>query len=196
MQSSISKGSLTHLYNSVKELDSEKYFKSYVHKEMLISPKLAPNFRYENHPLGIEEGLHPTYHATEYYYYNCPGQRHYHHQLTSDGEIPSESYSTRSSILMVKDPKSHFKEATRGGFVTGPTMFTIIDNLIITRISQFQSLSLLNKLKVPFNDIEERVVHVDSEKALRLLVASFVSESALTNAFLREPNPYSCKSYL
>ncbi|KAJ0021628.1 hypothetical protein Pint_32634 [Pistacia integerrima] len=27
-------------------------------------------------------------------------------------------------------------------------------------------------------------------KALRLLVASVVSESALTNAFLREPNPY------
>ncbi|KAJ0083297.1 hypothetical protein Patl1_31187 [Pistacia atlantica] len=189
MQSGFSKGSLTHLYNSVQELDAEKYLKSYVHKEMLINPKLAPYFRYENHPLGIEEGLHPTYRATEYYYYDNNNKLLYRHQLTSDGEIPSGSY-TRSSILTVKDPKSQFKEARRGGFVSESTMFTVTDNLIITPISQFESLSLLNKLKVPFSDIEERVVHVGHEKALRLLVASFVSESALTNAFLREPNPY------
>ncbi|XP_031266137.1 uncharacterized protein LOC116124558 [Pistacia vera] len=171
--------------------------------EMLISPKLAPDFRYENHPLGIEEGLHPTYRAIENYDYNCG---RYRCQLISDGEIPSGSYN-RSSILMVKDPKSYFKEATRGGFVAESAMFIVTDNLIITPMSQFQSLSLLNKLKVPFSDIEERVVHVGREKALRLLVASFVSESvltnalrlfvasfvsesALTNAFLKEPNSY------
>ncbi|KAJ0021627.1 hypothetical protein Pint_32637 [Pistacia integerrima] len=153
------------------------------HKEMLINPKLAPDFSYENHPLGIEEGL--QLHLT------CSGKEHcgsyYKFQLTSDGEIPSGP-KWKSSILTVKDPKSHFKEATRGGFVTGPTMFTVTDNLIITPISQVQHLSLLKKLKVPFSDIEERVVHVGSEKALRLLVASFVSESALTNTFLRELN--------
>ncbi|KAJ0020992.1 hypothetical protein Pint_32622 [Pistacia integerrima] len=182
MQSSISKGSLTHLYNSIQELDAEKYLKSNEHKEMLISPKLAPDFSYGNHPLGIEEGLHPTYRATE-----CFNGFHFVVKLTSDGEIPSGF--TSSKILTVKDPKSHFKEATRGGFVTRPTMFTVTDNLIITPISQVSSLSLLNKLKVPFSDIEERVVHVGSQEALRLLVASFISESALTNAFLREPNP-------
>ncbi|KAJ0083291.1 hypothetical protein Patl1_31181 [Pistacia atlantica] len=181
MQSSISKGSLTHLYNSIQELDAEKYLKSNEHKEMLISPKLAPDFSYGNHPLGIEEGLHPTYRATE-----CFNGFHFVVKLTSDGEIPSGF--TSSKILTVKDPKSHFKEATRGGFVTGPTMFTVRQSTI-TPISQVSSLSLLNKLKVPFSDIEERVVHVGSQEALRLLVASFVSESALTNAFLREPDP-------
>ncbi|KAJ0084438.1 hypothetical protein Patl1_31192 [Pistacia atlantica] len=181
MQSGFSKGSLTHLYNSVQDLDAEKYFKSNEHKEILISPKLAPDFSYENHPLGFEEGLHPTYYYADYSSYNS--------QLTSDGEIPSGPHC-RSSILTIKDPKSHFKDVTRGGYVAGPVMFTVTDNLIITRISPVQSLSLLNNLKVPFSDIEERVVRVGSEKALRLLVASFVSESALTNAFLREPNPY------
>ncbi|KAJ0084479.1 hypothetical protein Patl1_31200 [Pistacia atlantica] len=136
MRSDFSIGSLTHMYNGVQDLDVEKYFKSNEHKEMLINPKLAPDFSYENNPLGIEE------------------------------------------------------EATKGGFVAGPAMFTVTDNLIITPISPVQSLSLLNNLKVPFSDIEERVVHVGSEKALRLLVASFVSESALTNAFLKEPNSY------
>ncbi|KAJ0021629.1 hypothetical protein Pint_32635 [Pistacia integerrima] len=144
MQSGFSKGSLTHLYNSVQELDAEKYLKSYVHKEMLISPKLAPDFSYDNHPLGIEEGLHPTYRATEYY-----EAYRYRYELTSYDQIRS-GFEQRRSILTVKGPKSHFKEATRGGYVTGSTMFTVTDNLIITPISQFQSLSLLNKLKVPF----------------------------------------------
>ncbi|XP_031286230.1 uncharacterized protein LOC116144936 isoform X2 [Pistacia vera] len=184
MQSSISKGSLTHLYNSVQELDAEKYLKSNEHKEMLISPKLAPDFSHENNPLGIEEGLHPTYCVRESY----SEPTGYYFQLTSDGQIPSGS-TLRSSILTVKGPKSHFKEATRGGFVTGPTMFTVTDNLVITPMSQVQSLCLLKELKVSVSDIEERVVHVGSEKALRLLVASFVSESALTNTFLREPIP-------
>ncbi|XP_031266142.1 uncharacterized protein LOC116124562 [Pistacia vera] len=156
MQSGISKGSLTHLYNSVKELDTEKYLKSNEHKKMLI------NYGSRSYAVSFE--------------------------LTSDGQIPS-GYNRRSSILTVKDPKSHFKEATRGGFVTGPRMFTVTDNLIITPISQVQSLSPLTKLKVPFSDIEERVVNVGSETVLRLLVASFVSESALTNTFMREPNP-------
>ncbi|XP_031266175.1 uncharacterized protein LOC116124587 [Pistacia vera] len=96
IKSGFSKGSLTHLYNSVQDLDAEKYFKSNEHKEMLISPKLAPNFSYENHPLGIEEDLHPTY---------CYAEYHYNAQLTSDGEIPSGP-NWRSSILTVKDPKS------------------------------------------------------------------------------------------
>ncbi|KAJ0021634.1 hypothetical protein Pint_32638 [Pistacia integerrima] len=160
MHCSISKGSLTHLYNSVQELDAEKYLKSNEHKEMLINPKLAPYFSYDNHPLGIEEGLQPIYHATEYHDYT---DYSYRCELTSDDQIPFGSIR-KSSILTVKDPKSHFKEATRGGFVTGPTMFTVTDNLIITPISPVQCLSLLNKLKVPFSDIEERVVHVGSEE--------------------------------
>ncbi|KAJ0021626.1 hypothetical protein Pint_32636 [Pistacia integerrima] len=142
-----------------QELDAEKYLKSNEHKEMLISPKLAPDFSHENNPLGIEEGLHPTYCVRESY----SEPTGYYFQLTSDGHIPSGS-TLRSSILTVKGPKSHFKEATRGGFVTGPTMFTVTDNLVITPMSQVQSLSLLKELKVSVSDIEERVVHVGSEK--------------------------------
>ncbi|KAJ0083296.1 hypothetical protein Patl1_31184 [Pistacia atlantica] len=41
---------------SVRDLDLEKYFKSNEHKEILIV-KLAPDFSYENHPLGFEEDI-------------------------------------------------------------------------------------------------------------------------------------------
>ncbi|KAH7549948.1 hypothetical protein JRO89_XS13G0109500 [Xanthoceras sorbifolium] len=96
----------------------------------------------------------------------------------------------RSGIFDVNamKPKSDYHEHTRGGFVMESAMFNITDNLIITPISPVSCLSFLKELNVPFDDIEERVVHVGDEEVLRLLVASFVSESALTDAFLRDPN--------
>ncbi|GMN23898.1 hypothetical protein TIFTF001_000316 [Ficus carica] len=60
-------------------------------------------------------------------------------------------------------------------------------SLVITSISSVFALSILNQMKIPFNDIEEKVVHVGKEEALRLLVSLFGSNSALTNAFIRGP---------
>ncbi|KAK1587316.1 hypothetical protein Q3G72_011697 [Acer saccharum] len=170
-------GCISHLYKSVEKLDTEQFLKSCKHKEMLLSPKLAPDFSYENHPLSIEEDRHPPY----YYEWTRNGVR-----LKSDK--PS-TLIEGSSTLTVMDPKFHFKEATSGGFLMGPSKFTITDNLIITPISPVSCMSLLNKLEVPLNDVKECVVHVGCEEALKLLLASFESESALTNAFLREANP-------
>ncbi|GMN26799.1 hypothetical protein TIFTF001_001447 [Ficus carica] len=42
-----------------------------------------------------------------------------------------------------------------------------------------------DELKVPFSDVEEQVVHIGKAEALRLLLSSFVSESALTNFFIK-----------
>ncbi|KAK0606066.1 hypothetical protein LWI29_033838 [Acer saccharum] len=171
-------GCISHLYKSVEKLDTEQFLKSCKHKEMLLSPKLAPDFSYENHPLCIEEDIHPPY-----YYelgYNRVGE------LKSDKPSIAIGYC---STLTVMDPTSHFKEATSGGFLMGPAKFTVTDDLIITPISPIKCLSLLNKLDVSLNDVKECVVRVGYEEALKLLLASFESESALTNAFLREANP-------
>ncbi|TXG74237.1 hypothetical protein EZV62_002816 [Acer yangbiense] len=169
-------GCISHLYKSVEKLDTEQFLKSCKHKEMLLSPKLAPDFSYENHPLSIEEDIHPPY--------------YYELGYKSVGELKSDKpFIGHYSTLTVMDPTSHFKEATSGGFLTGPAKFTVTDNLIITPISPIKCLSLLNKLEVSLNDVKECVVRVGYEEALKLLLASFVSESALTNAFLREANP-------
>ncbi|KAK3206416.1 hypothetical protein Dsin_020462 [Dipteronia sinensis] len=180
MHSGTSKGCITHLYNSVDKLDAKQYLKSSEHKEMLLSPKLAPNFSYENHPLGIEESKHPSY-----YYAKTNG----YIEFLSPDETFMSSLGVTFSTLTFMDPKCRIKEATSRGFVIGPANFTVTDNLVVTPISPVSCLSLLNKLKVPFSDIEEHFVHVGTEEAIRLLVASFMSESALTNTFLRVPNP-------
>ncbi|KAK4856012.1 hypothetical protein QYF36_013261 [Acer negundo] len=172
-------GCISHLYKSVEKLDTEQFLKSCKHKEMLLSPKLAPDFSYET--LSIEEDRHPPY--------------YYESQIIHGvkvGVLKSDKPSTLiegSLTLTVMDPKSHFKEAKSGGFLMGPSKFTITDNLIVTPISPVSCMSLLNKLEVPLNDVKECVVHVGCEEALKLLQASLVSESALTNAFLREANP-------
>ncbi|KAL5750422.1 hypothetical protein ACOSP7_025025 [Xanthoceras sorbifolium] len=167
MSGSTSKGCINHLYNSAEEA---LYQKSYEHKDMLLTPGLARNFRHENQLLDINEVIDLLS-----YYEEHIGR--VNKILTSD-----------KTLVPSKGPKSDYHEHTRGGFVMESAMFNITDNLIITPISPVSCLSFLKELNVPFDDIEERVVHVGDEEVLRLLVASFVSESALTDAFLRDPN--------
>ncbi|XP_031266145.1 uncharacterized protein LOC116124565 [Pistacia vera] len=168
------KGCINHLYNSIRELDAEQYLKSNEHKAMLLSPQLAPSFGYENHPLGIEEDKHPPY----YYVYADD-------KLISD-ETLLPSGEDEYLALTVLDPNSS-SEDTRG-FVKRAEKFMVTDNLKITPASSISGLSNLTKHNVDWSDIEVRTVHVGHKEALRLLVASLVSKSALTVAFLGEPN--------
>ncbi|WCJ20388.1 hypothetical protein M5689_002623 [Euphorbia peplus] len=63
--------------------------------------------------------------------------------------------------------------------MAGLAMFTVTDNLSVIPISPISGLNILNKLDLPLCDVQERVVHVGNNEAVRLLVASFVSEPAL-----------------
>ncbi|PQM32820.1 uncharacterized protein Pyn_35525 [Prunus yedoensis var. nudiflora] len=147
-------------------------------------------FCYENHLLGTEE-------ATYYYALGMLStdktliaSRISAAKKTRRSYYGEESAQTSIKSVTIMDPKSHNdqdKSAEGQGFLGGPAMFTVTDNLIIRPISLMFGLSLLNELKVPLTDIEVKIVHVRREEALRLLVASFVCDSALTNAFIREP---------
>ncbi|OMO86060.1 hypothetical protein CCACVL1_09824 [Corchorus capsularis] len=125
-------------------------------KEMLISPKLAPGFSYENQLLGIEE-YKPAY-------YCCKKSKSNSMLLVSDKTLlPSDSSKTVSPVTFL-DPKSHdshHKDKKSGrGFMRGPAQFTITDDLTVTAISSISGLTVLSNLKVPFGDIEERTVHM------------------------------------
>ncbi|KAF8394968.1 hypothetical protein HHK36_018907 [Tetracentron sinense] len=67
-----------------------------------------------------------------------------------------------------------------GGFLKGPKMFMITDDLVVTPLS---SISAIYSFNVPLSDVEERVVTVGKKEALSLLKASLFSKSALTDAF-------------
>ncbi|CAN6696081.1 unnamed protein product [Malus baccata var. baccata] len=168
------KGCLDQLYKSVEDLD-EQYLMSNYHKELLVNPKLAPGYRYEKTLLGIEE--------TFFYYVDK--------KLTTDTSCIPDNSLVESVKLDVVDPKSHEdKDRSAQGFLRGPAIFTVTDNLVVRPISPILEISVLQELKVPFTDIEDHTVHVGKREALLLLAASFVGDSALTNTFiskLREP---------
>ncbi|KAM1167335.1 hypothetical protein TB2_028900 [Malus domestica] len=168
------KGCLDQLYKSVEDLD-EQYLKSNFHKELLVNPKLAPGYRYENPLLGIEE--------TSFYYLN--------EKLTTDKSCIPDNTSAESVKLNVFYPKSHEdSNKSAQGFLKGPDTFTVTDNLVVRPLSLILEMSVLQELKVPFTDIEDHIVHMGKREALLLLVASFIGDSALTNTFigkLREP---------
>ncbi|XP_037494432.1 uncharacterized protein LOC105631085 [Jatropha curcas] len=180
MNGAHSKGCIDYLYKSIMDLDSEKYFKTNGHKEILLSPKIAPDCGYENQLLGVKEVAQPL----------C------YFKMNSGWSVViylDKPTSNTSIALRVKDPKSTYKSGKTGGaFVMGPAMFTVTDDLIVTPISPISGLSVLNKLNIPFNDIEELNVHVGNEEASRLLVASFMSESALTETFLQKKIKEEC----
>ncbi|KAK9950097.1 hypothetical protein M0R45_005599 [Rubus argutus] len=96
--------------------------------------------------------------------------------LTTDKAlIPSNAATVPLKLRNNKSPQ---------GYLKGATMFTITDKLIIRPLSPSLGFSVLNELKVPLIDIKEEIVHVGKVEALRLLVASFVRDSALTDVFI------------
>ncbi|PRQ33248.1 hypothetical protein RchiOBHm_Chr5g0055481 [Rosa chinensis] len=172
------KGCIDQLCKGVLDFD-EQFFKSNHRKELLCNPKLVPGFSYENNLLGIEEAV----------YYMFPDLK-----LTSDRSIIPSNQSPEALKVKFFDPKSHGDEDKNAqGFLKEPAIFIVTDNLDVRRLSPIFQLSVLNDLKVHFTDIEDRTVHVGKNEALRLLVASVVSDSILTNAFLRKPKEPSVK---
>jgi hypothetical protein len=145
-----SKGSIHHLYDSVIDLDAKKYLKSNDIKEILLNPKIAPGSGYKNQPLGVREAV-----DNQQYYYD-------QNVIRTESKCPGGS---TLPLLTMMDPKSPYKEGTEGGgFLLDPAMFTVSDDLVVTPISPVSELSLLEKLKIPFNDIYVCEVQVGREE--------------------------------
>ncbi|WCJ20375.1 hypothetical protein M5689_002611 [Euphorbia peplus] len=153
MKGASTDGCIGYLYKSVEDLDVE-HFKSSNEKQVLLNPKIPPKFGYDNQLTGVEEESCDIY------------------------------FNTSTPARKVKDPKiptDRKEDKSNGGFMVGPAMFTVTDNLSVIPFSAISRVTVLHKLNVPLSDIQERVVHVGKEEAVRLLVAS---ESVLTHTFL------------
>lgn len=183
LQRGCSMGCIDHLYTTVQELDAKFFLKP---KAVLVSPKVAPGFHWKSLPLGVEEASNPLYYIKRIIDYNGV--------LLSTRLTKTGNNSSSFVALKVMDPKSNYKEVNNvGGFLKGPTLFMVTDDLVVTPVSPISGISILNQLKVTYDDLEERVVQVGIQEVACLLAASFMTESALTNTFIkrelkREPN--------
>ncbi|XP_021802883.1 uncharacterized protein LOC110746971 [Prunus avium] len=167
------KGCIDQLYKCVKDLD-EQHLKSNYHREILLSPKIYPGFCYEHRLLGIEDGPVASY----YYAYWLDGRLR--DILATDKTlIPSNAVTLPLKLKHDKSTQAYLKASTA---------FMVTDKLIIRPASPFFGFSIINELKVPFTDIKEETVEVGKKEALRLLVTTFLSDSALTDVFIRQLN--------
>ncbi|KAJ6299572.1 hypothetical protein OIU76_020525 [Salix suchowensis] len=171
-EDSLQRISLTH---GILENQSERNGETSVRLVVCKSKKvIAPGSCYKNHPLGVKEAAVDK----QQYYYQDFAVAVIKTELIPDFTFP---------ISTIMDPKSPYKDDTSGGgFLLDPAMFTVSDDLVVTPISLVSGLSLLEKSKISFNDIYVCEVQVGKEEASRLLAASFVSESALTDTFMRQ----------
>lgn len=164
-------GCIHYLYRSAQDIDADNLILENT-TELLLNPKIAMGFGYPNQQLGVEE--------IQQQYYNISYGGGWN-DLTTDGC----GTDLRRTALKIRDPKSLGKEKG-GGFLKGPAMFTVTDNLMITPISPSSCLSILGKLNVSFEDIYQQTAFVNKEEASRLLVAALDSDTVLTDVFLRK----------
>ncbi|CAL5379879.1 unnamed protein product [Camellia sinensis] len=151
-------GCMGNLFKSIQDTNINKFFKSEEMKDIVVNPKVAPGLACGNKLIDIEEAVNPSFST-----------------LSSLFTAKCSDLNSNSLIGEVK---------IGGGFMKGPSMFMVTDNLSITPLSPISGISLINKLKVPLSDVEELEVTMGEEETLRLLVASLVSRSALTDAFM------------
>ncbi|KAJ4834132.1 hypothetical protein Tsubulata_012622 [Turnera subulata] len=86
------------------------------------------------------------------------------------------------TVFKIRDPKSsNGKEAKVGGFVKGPAMFVVTDNLKVKPIANVSPLSMLTTLQVPFSDAESLDVLMGKKEVTKLYSIFLLSLSFMSN---------------
>ncbi|KAF6160979.1 hypothetical protein GIB67_007620 [Kingdonia uniflora] len=152
---------VSNLYKSVQGLAVGKYIRSEDLKEMLLSPKLAPQFGWSNQPLVIDE---KQFLDTHYY-------------TTWNGHVSTGRLTTTTkdlygcytnSLTFVKPSMT----GTGNGFLEGPVLFLVTDDLVVTPLSVFPCISFLGSQNIPFNDLEEREVSIGMKEVRYVLLCT------------------------
>lgn len=163
------------LHKSVTELSSDRYLRSQELKKKLANPPCAPQFNLNNHIFPIGVALLPLYYCNSY----GRDRRLIRVLVTSPNPICQNG--EMNAPLDIIDPKSSKGKSSPCGFVKGPSMFMVTDDLCVSPISSISGVSYLNKSKVGLFELEQRFVTIGLEEGLSILKASLTSTSALTN---------------
>ncbi|WOG95952.1 hypothetical protein DCAR_0415281 [Daucus carota subsp. sativus] len=157
LSGNISVGSVSNLYQSEV-------------KEMLLHPRLAPLHLCKNQVFCLNEAKAPLYY--------CLSDKRDSQYIGCLVEYKVDcNYELKCTPLTLKNPK--FEEE----YVRSNGMFMVTDDLVVSPFSAIASISIMQQLKICPSDVEEQVVRIGMEEALKILKASFESTAALTNAF-------------
>ncbi|KAJ9551071.1 hypothetical protein OSB04_015116 [Centaurea solstitialis] len=83
--------------------------------------------------------------------------------------------------LYLKDPRD-----LEDRYLKSPSKFMLTDDLVVTPLSSISVFAMLNKLKVPLNDVEQHAIVIGIKEGLKILNAALESNSAFTDGLLAE----------
>lgn len=127
-------GCIGRLYKSIHDFDV-RYMNSIYHKEMLLYPKLVPGFCLDDSILGTEISF--SYVDDKL--------------INNRSLLRSNCSSPESYKLTVVNPKPYFNQnrSSDHGFLKGPAVFLVTDNLVVRPKSRIFLLHVLKSSNVP-----------------------------------------------
>jgi hypothetical protein len=131
-------GSVDALYQSIVDLDENKYFVTKEAKKRIVDPYLAPQFKLSNQILPIRQ----------------PHSEFYCHD---------ESFITCENRVYYDDLTYKYVVSLRGiveGYVKGPRTYVVTDNLFLTQSSPTAALRLINYFQSSLDDLEEKFINI------------------------------------
>ncbi|XP_071729648.1 uncharacterized protein [Rutidosis leptorrhynchoides] len=184
MNCNSSRQGLDNLYESISKMN-EGYIKSQQLKNMLIQPQLAWNYISKNQIFPV-----------------CSYSRSSEMEVLTGSSIYCHSYSLQNNrglnLTYDKTPRGRgcinetFRELiledprVQKGFLKGPAKFMLTDDFVLTPLSSFSTIALLNKMKVPLNDVVEHELSIGIEEGSKILQESLKPSGSLSDALLKE----------
>ncbi|KAH7550035.1 hypothetical protein ACOSP7_024855 [Xanthoceras sorbifolium] len=154
-------GSMARLYKSVIDLESSCLLTN-VSRDLLLWPELSSSSRSINLPPMLQSFESSKWKSTE--------TQTKHASYSAFGMAPSS-------------PKSD-------GFVGGMMQYTVMDDLTVRPLSPISTITLLNTIGVKdFSSLVEKNVIINFKKGLEIVKASFVSDTVLSDVFVRNQAP-------
>ncbi|KAL5712672.1 hypothetical protein ACHQM5_014818 [Ranunculus cassubicifolius] len=92
----------------------------------------------------------------------------------------------RVSLNLLNPKRGHATIQSGGGFVKESATFMVTDKLLVEPHSPISTFSFINKLGIPFSNLEERTVSVGEQEALSILRSSLSSNTVFTDVFCRK----------
>lgn len=150
-------GNIETLYKSVVKLDENKYFVSKEAKNRLVDPFVAMQFNSSKFILGrIKDDFR--------YYFYLQTERWKPSILNGRCFISNEFKNDEKKDREVQLVYTDSATGSHDGFVKGPIMYVVTDDLILAPSSPISALYLINRFETPLKDVKEKVVNIGIEE--------------------------------
>ncbi|KAI5346322.1 hypothetical protein L3X38_014201 [Prunus dulcis] len=172
-------GSLGKLYESVENLD-DTYLQPNLDKDILLEPKATVA------GANILQLLTDSDGSDAKQFYMCTGCSTRRISDVPGIVCPSCRHAISTQVIYVcPQPTTVATSSSKGGYVKGVVTYMVMDNLEVKPMSTISSIAVLNQFNVKeVGALEEKVVHLGMQEGLKLLKASLVTSTVLTNVFL------------